>query len=285
MKSEIRGSKSEVNPSGVTTPSWFGCRNSELGLRIYFGLRNSDFGFPRLAFTLIELLTVVAVISILSALLLPALGRAKLAARRVKCASNMRQLGLAGQMYWDDNAGAAFRWRGAATNNGQIFWFGWIEDGTEGRRRFDPSLGALYPYLGGKGAEVCPAFNYLNPRFKFKATGASQGYGYNLALSAPADQPPVNVTKAARPTDLVFLADAAQVNTFQAPASPDNPMLEEFYYVNTREATVHFRHQRRANAAFCDGHVAAQEPLPGSLDSRLPSEIIGRLRPEILSLE
>ncbi len=236
-------------------------------------------------FTLLELLTVVAVISVLSALLLPTLSRAKLSARRVKCASNLRQLALAGQMYWDDNAGAAFRWRGAATNDGQIFWFGWLQNGAEGRRRFDPTFGALYPYLGTHGVDICPSFNYSSPRLKLKASGASHGYGYNLALSAPADQPPVNLTKVGCPAELVFLADSAQVNTFQPPASPENPMLEEFYYVNTREATVHFRHQRRANAAFCDGHVAAEKPLPGSLDDRVPREVVGRLRPEILTID
>jgi prepilin-type N-terminal cleavage/methylation domain-containing protein/prepilin-type processing-associated H-X9-DG protein len=249
------------------------------------GVRDSDFPARKQGFTLIELLTVIAVISILAALLLPALSRAKGPARRVKCASNLRQLSLAGQMYWDDNAGAAFRWRGAATNNGQIYWFGWLENGSEGQRRFDPTTGALYPYLGARGTDVCPAFNYVNPQFKLKANGASQGYGYNLALSAPADQPPVNVTKVPRPAESAFLADAAQVNTFQAPASPENPMLEEFYYINTREATVHFRHQQRANTAFCDGHVATEKPLADSLDLRLPKETIGRLRPEILTVE
>jgi len=239
----------------------------------------------RRAFTLVELLTVVAVIGILSALLLPALARAKSSAYQARCAGNLRQLTLAGHMYWDDNSGSAFRWRGAATNNGQIYWFGWLQNGTEGQRQFDPSVGALFPYLGSRGCDVCPAFNYSSPDFKLKAMGASYGYGYNLALSAPAEKAPVNVSKIVRPADLVFLADAAQVNTFQAPASPDHPMLEEFYYVNTSEPTVHFRHHGRSNVGFCDGHVAAEKPAPGSLDLRLRGEIIGQLRPQILSLE
>jgi prepilin-type processing-associated H-X9-DG protein len=95
------------------------------------------------------------------------------------------------------------------------------------------------------------------------------------------EQTPVNTTTI-NPTQLVFLADAAQVNTFQAPASAHNPMLEEFYYVSTNETTVHFRHRQRANAVFCDGHVAPENPLPGSLDRRLSNEVIGQLRAEIL---
>ena len=226
----------------------------------------------------------MAVIGILAALLLTTLGRGRQSAQRVQCVGNLRQLGLATQMYWDENGGRAFRYRGAATNGGDFYWFGWLAQGAEGQRAFDPAAGALYPYLGGRGVDLCPALNYSLARFKLKATGAAYGYGYNLQLYSPDTQPPVNVHNLTRLSGLAVLADAAQVNTFQPPASPDHPLLEEFYYLSTNEPTVHFRHRRRANVAFGDGHVAAEQPVPDSLDTRLAGETIGRLRTENLVL-
>lgn len=249
-----------------------------------FCISRTGRGTPRRrAFTLIELLVVIAIIGILSGLLLPVLARGKEKARQAMCMGNLRQLAMAARLYWDDHEGRAFLYRSHATNGGDVYWFGWIEHGNEGARRFDRTAGALYPYLAGHGVELCPSLNYHLGHFKLKAEGAAYGYGYNVHLSVPASQPPLNTEQIRNPSGVGLFGDAGQVNTFQAPASPSNPMLEEFYYISTNEPTTHFRHRGRANLVFLDSHVEALPPKRGSVDARLPKEIVGRFEEGKLS--
>jgi len=251
---------------------------------------------PLLAFTLIELLVVIAIFGILAALLLPALARSKGLAQRIKCVNNLRQLGFAAQLYWNDNEGKCFTTRTIATNGGVIHWCGWLDGSRpEGERHYDFSSGRLFPYLRNSEARLCPSLNSAIGRLKLKAANiVFFSYGYNGVSLSPtnASLPPISINQIQRLTETALFADAAQVNDFQPPASRANPMLEEWYYLDnpTNHSSPnyyphgHFRHARKANVVFCDGHVGGERMLAGSLDQKLPMEFVGRLRPEILTV-
>jgi prepilin-type N-terminal cleavage/methylation domain-containing protein/prepilin-type processing-associated H-X9-DG protein len=246
------------------------------------------------AFTLVEMLVVIAIVGILAALLLPVLAQGRSSAQRAACESNLRQLAVATEMYLGDNGGYFFPRSGPPSSAGQQWWFGWLQGTTvpEGQRAFDLSTGVLFPYLRGSDVRLCPSPNWRSPQFKPKGTNVIFSYGCNAYLFAGPGRLPVNIDQVSRPASTALFADAAQVNIFQAPASPANPMFEEFYYVDletnygrfNNQPNGHFRHSQRANATFADGHVGKEKPVPGSFDKRLPSQHIGQLRPEILTL-
>jgi prepilin-type N-terminal cleavage/methylation domain-containing protein/prepilin-type processing-associated H-X9-DG protein len=255
--------------------------------------RNLEFGVSSLrAFTLTEVLVVIAIIGILSALILPALNQGKSSAQRAACASNLRQLGLATRLYWDDNAGNCFKQWTSNTNNGRVWWFGWLEgtSAPEGQRAFDLSAGVLFPYLNGSDVRLCPSPVWASPQFKPKATSVVFSYGCNSYLFVANNQPVVNMNRITHPAETALFADAAQINNFQTDSLAENPMLEEWYFlsVETNQPAAsyypngHFRHSQKANVTFSDGHVAMEKMLPGSLDLRLPNQNVGQLRPEIL---
>ena len=211
-------------------------------------------------FTLIELLVVIAIISILTAILFPVFAQAHEKARQATCASNLRQLGFAWQMYaqdYDERACPSYNKYCVAPNacigNADDAWdFRRVADGTW-------QTGLLGTYTKAGQIHGCPD----NPFPKNLSQRPYNGYGYNATYiggdyALPSgDDPPCTLAQIARPAETTLFADAGYT-TNGAPL-PENFLRapsESPSYLNAGQA--HFRHTRRANAAYADGHVHAE---------------------------
>jgi len=116
------------------------------------------------AFTLIELLVVIAIIAILAALLLPALGRAKLKAQGVQCMNNHRQLAFAWRLYTEDNQDLLLYASSKPANTFDPYnWCnGRIDFDPANASNWDPTVdimkSPMWPYCGKNlGIWKCPA--------------------------------------------------------------------------------------------------------------------------------
>jgi len=120
------------------------------------------------AFTLVELLIVIGIIAVLASLLLPAVSRAREAARSVKCLSNLRQLGQAAMLYTQTNRGYF-----PISTYGFTSGITWDFD----IRTPPPRAGTLWGGAVAPPVEQCPSYQWKS-RFD---RDQYLGYNYNTS--------------------------------------------------------------------------------------------------------
>lgn len=214
---------------------------------------------PARGFSLLELLAVVAIIALLTALLLPNLAIARERARRAKCLSNLRQIAVGWTLYLDDNEGRFMLDR--SHNNLAWFYGGKVEVYSHlivgGRPPFNPRplnrYVALDPY-GNATAELfhCPSDNGAwvpDPALRRMSTYAYMGnsYMHNAALLSGS-----GVGTSARPLRITDIRVPHQVLIVGG---------DYQYYFNVVgsdawKALWHEKSGLWVNLAFLDGHAA-----------------------------
>lgn len=243
------------------------------------------------AFTLVELLVSVAIIAILSSLVLAVSRNSYRMASLATSANNIRQLAAGAAAYLGDNDFVYWKYRENVAGQGVRWWFGFEGKGSlgagEGARTIDPTRGPLAGYVPA-GFQPDPSFALTGKPFKPKYSFGYIGVAYNVLLADAAGNrmrgwtgngTPLQHLTLENPGEIVVFATSAQVNTFQPPASGDNPMIEEFYGIDDVETTVHFRHHGKAMVAFANGSAGFLEMDPATLDRRDPEALIGRFAP------
>ena len=199
----------------------------------------------RRAFTLIEMLVVIAIIGILSAILFPVFSRARENGRKISCLSNMKQLGTAFLLYQQDARKYPLAANYQAWTKGNGHWVTGEQDKYlaaltpdasgdfpyQSPNKADVQSGALFPYVKSTAVYVCPS----------NRDGQMKGLSYsmNCAVSGLAG------SKITSPTDIVVLVDEQY--------STDG----FFWAVNDAGSTDKLTqvHNGGGNLLFADGHA------------------------------
>lgn len=250
-------------------------------------------GSQFVAFTLVELVVTLAVVGVLAALLLPAIGRAKTRAKEALCTSNLRQVYSGLHLYLADNRGrfpAGILWSGRVAQvwNSKDFLGG--RDGRD-TNALPARMRPLFPYLGPSKAFQCPAdVGYdavtrggfpLRPS-QFDVVGLS--YLYNAGELVDG-RPQSTDGLGGKPSDWVRKPDRYAL-VYEPPglgSDPSQPGSFSVYWHRARKPgsangwTDHERGPRVSPVLFVDGHVVFVDctgcygvgfPVGGPVDTR-----------------
>lgn len=245
------------------------------------------------AFSLVELLVTIAIISILGIMIFSVAKSVYCNAAFATSANNIRQLAVGGINYLADHNNVFWSYRTNDTNNGNgiTWWFGFEPVASvgrpEGSKEFDPSKGPLGGYIP-KGIRPDPSFSLQGNAFKPKFRNGYIGIGYNIEIGG-GFQSLTNCShygSLSDPAKVVVFCTSAQINDFQSPASPSHPMIEEFYSFDKgagaqgRYPSVHFRHNGKAMVSFATGNAGFLDMEESTRDSRMPQANVGRFAPK-----
>ncbi|MEN8127783.1 MAG: type II secretion system protein [Planctomycetota bacterium] len=223
-------------------------------------------------FTIIELLVVVSIIALLTAILIPALALSKNLAKMILCKSNLRQLALANQSYANDYHGYSVP---GAYNIDKTNLHRWYGARTSTNEPFDTTQGPLASYLEDCKLE-CPQkirYTELAPSDE-KYEYGNGGYGYNFiyvgskvwssGLETPDSSKSAKLTEIKQPQATLLFSDTAFARRIDSsPTLIRYAFIEPRWFVVDKEPSpvwdpapsIHFRHRERACTAWADGHA------------------------------
>ncbi|AHF90833.1 N-terminal cleavage protein [Opitutaceae bacterium TAV5] len=184
------------------------------------------------AFTLVELLTVIAIIGILAAIIIPTVGKVRDAARSAQCVSNLRQLGVCAQLYTEDNKGYAPDKRFAFYK--QL----WPYSGSNIKWDSDPNPWGNPPTRCKNTIFECPSV-YKDPFTNLRSYAPNY---HGLRSPFPPGKNATSgipVSKLTAPSKTMWFGEVCNGSDL----SP-----------NTNK--INWRHNNKTNALFFDGHVA-----------------------------